>query len=83
MVPIESLLCGTPVVSFIQPFMEVTGQSPMISNILSCAEIKAKVKMWEQLELSTIEQERKKILAVMDKRKVAEQLRDYIHMLYG
>lgn len=33
MVPIESLMCYTPVITYLQPFIEVTGKSSMIANI--------------------------------------------------
>jgi hypothetical protein len=40
MVPIESLLSGTPVITYIQPFIEVTGQSLLIANINNKKELK-------------------------------------------
>lgn len=46
MFPIESLMCGTPTITFIQPFLEVTGTSKMISSIHSDSDVKNKVKDW-------------------------------------
>ena len=77
MVPVESIMSGTPVISFIQPFMEVTGQSQMIANILNVPEIKTKTLLWNKLDSEIREKERNKILVVMDSRKVAEQLVTY------
>ncbi len=77
MVPVESIMSGTPVISFIQPFMEVTGQSQMIANILNVPEIKTKTLLWKKLDSEIREKERNKILVVMDSRKVAEQLITY------
>ena len=79
MVPVESLMSGTPVISFIQPFMEVTGQSEMVANILNLSEIKAKVLLWRKLDGEIRERERNRILGAMDSRKVADQLITYIN----
>ena len=78
MVPVESLMSGTPVISFIQPFMEVTGQSEMVANILNLSEIKAKVLLWRKLDGEIRERERNRILDAMDSRKVADQLMIYV-----
>ena len=77
MVPIESLLSGTPVISFIQPFMEVTGQSQMVANILNLSEIRRKTLLWNRLDNEIRINERNKILDVMDSRKVAQQFINY------
>ena len=79
MVPVESLMSGTPVISFVQPFMEVTGQSEMVANILNLSEIKAKVLLWRKLDGEIRERERNRILGDMDSRKVADQLITYIN----
>jgi len=47
MFPIESLICGTPVISFVQPFMEVTGNSPLVASIHSDNEIITKLNIWK------------------------------------
>ena len=77
MVPVESLMSGTPVISFIQPFMEITGYSPMVANILNISEIRSKTLLWKKLDNEIREKERNRILDVMDSRKVAEQLVKY------
>jgi hypothetical protein len=77
MVPIESLLSGTPVISFIQPFIEVTGQSLMVANILNSEEIRSKILNWKNLDAATREKERSKILDIMESQKVSEQLASY------
>jgi hypothetical protein len=43
---LSSLLCGTPVITFPQPFMEVTGDSPMVANIEKPPEVRTKVRSW-------------------------------------
>jgi hypothetical protein len=78
MVPVESIMSGTPVISFIQPFMEVTGQSEMVANILNLSEIKAKVLLWRKLDCKIRGRERNRILDVMDSGKVADQLVTYV-----
>ena len=50
--PIESLLSETPVVSYILPFMEVTGQSKLIANIENYDEVESKIKMWMDMDIS-------------------------------
>ncbi|MDP8003577.1 MAG: glycosyltransferase [Caldisphaera sp.] len=83
MVPIQSLLCGTPVITFYQPFMEVTGESPMIANIENLYEIKQKIKLWSEEIKNIRESIRNKILEQMDNEIVAKQLVDeYIPALY-
>lgn len=78
MVPIESLMCGTPVISFVQPFMEVTGQSTMVANIMNLPEIEEKVTNWKNLSKEVRERERDRILSVMDRKKVCSQLINYV-----
>jgi len=72
-------MSGTPVISFIQPFMEVTGQSEMVANILNLSEIKAKVLLWRKLDDEIRERERNRILDAMDSRNVADQLMTYVN----
>ena len=83
MVPIQSLLCGTPVITFIQPFMEVTGESQLIANIEYVQEIRNKIKLWKNdikdLRITT----RKKILEEMDNEVVAKKLvYDYLMSMF-
>ncbi|MEM3455577.1 MAG: hypothetical protein QXT72_03360 [Candidatus Micrarchaeia archaeon] len=74
MMPIESLLCGTPVITYVQPFMEVTGQSVLISNINNEKEIERNFYIW----LKDIDNERlymrNKILDVMENVKIGKEL---------
>lgn len=74
MVPIQSLLCGTPVISFNQPFMEVTGESDMIANIHNAGEIRAKVQIWKNLTMDSRQTMMKTIFEKMESTKVAENL---------
>jgi len=79
MVPIESLLSGTPVITYIQPFIEVTGQSVLIANINNKKEIKRKFNYWFSNDLSRdLKIIKGKILDVMDNAKVARDLLNYL-----
>ena len=78
MVPIQSLLCGTPVVTYIQPFMEVTGQSTLIANISNYSEVRRKFKMWHKAVDAESNLLREKILSVMDNSIVARELVNYL-----
>lgn len=81
MVPIQSLLCGTPVISFNQPFMEVTGESDMIANIHNPGEIRNKVQMWKKLDMVSRQEMRSIIFEKMDSRKVARNLLRHLEYL--
>lgn len=81
MVPIQSLLCGTPVISFKQPFLEVTGESDMIANIHNEGEIKHKVQLWKNLDMQSRHAMRNTILEKMDSRKVAGDLLRHLENL--
>lgn len=74
MVPIQSLLCGTPVISFAQPFLEIIGQNDMIANIRNIGEIKYKVKLWRNLDQQVRKLIRTTIFEKMDNKKVAKDL---------
>lgn len=74
MVPIQSLLAGTPVISFMQPFIEVTGNSDMIANINNIGEIRRKAKLWVNASPDIRNKIKIKILKVMDSRKIANDL---------
>ncbi len=78
MVPIQSLLCGTPVITYIQPFMEVTGQSVLIANISNSSEMKRKFKMWQNNLYDELNIIKKRILSVMDNKAVAMELMHYL-----
>ena len=78
MVPVESILSGTPTITYIQPFMEIVGSSVMIANILNHAEIKIKINKWIGLDAYVIDKERKKILEKMDSNKVGKSLIEYL-----
>ena len=58
MFPIESLMCGTPVITFIQPFLEIIGETPLVSYIHSDYDIKNKLFSWIN---DNFEEEKKKI----------------------
>jgi len=74
MVPVQSLLCGTPVISFNQPFMEVTGESDMIANIHNAGEIRTKVQIWKSLTMDSRQRMKNIIFEKMESKKVAENL---------
>ncbi|MGC9124392.1 MAG: hypothetical protein ACP5IB_10065 [Thermoplasmata archaeon] len=78
MVPIQSLLCGTPVITYIQPFMEVTGQSNLIANIYNSYELKRKFKIWQSNLDDELNSVKKKILSFMDNRIVSMELMNYL-----
>ena len=78
MVPIESILCGTPTITYIQPFMEISGNSEMIANILNQTEIKVKIINWKRIDTDLIDKERNKILSRMDVINVRKSLVEYI-----
>jgi hypothetical protein len=81
MVPIESLLCGTPVISFLQPFLEVLGESFLVANINNLNEIERKTKSWFLLDVKQREVEKNKILDQMNNKIIARQLIEYLHDL--
>ncbi len=81
MVPIQSLLCGTPVISFNQPFMEVTRESDMIANIHNAGEIRTKVQIWKSLTMDSRERMKNIILEKMESKKVAENLLNQVRNL--
>jgi hypothetical protein len=74
MVPIESLLCGTPTITFPQPFMEVTGDSPMIANIEYAQELKSKLQLWKGEMGEHRKRVRERVLEEMDNKVVARNL---------
>ena len=72
-VPIESLLNGTPVISYIQPFMEVTGKTELVANIQNTAEVRSSLKKWVMGDLSCERKEiKERILSVMEHKKIAK-----------
>lgn len=75
MFPIESLLCGTPVITFIQPFMEVVGKTKLISSIHSDNDIIYKVKYWlyENIDDERTEIKRR-IKSKMENNKIAREI---------
>jgi hypothetical protein len=81
MVPIQSLLMGTPVVSFTQPFMEVTGESDMIANIHNFGEVRRKARLWKVIDVEVRNIVRSKIFENMDSRKVAKDLLNLLNPL--
>ena len=74
LVPVESLILGTPVISYKQPFMEVTGNSLLIADPNSESELENKVSKWmsgdivkERVDLQN------RIMSVMNPKKIAEE----------
>ncbi len=80
MMPIESILTGTPVITFLQPFQEITGFSEMIANINNPEEIKIKVREWISLNKEKKTSVRNKIVELMDPKVVARKLTEYAGM---
>lgn len=81
MVPIQSLLCGTPVISFPQPFLEVTGENSLIANIENIGEVKSKIKQWSVVNGDERRSIQTKILQKMESNIVAATLLNYIKNL--
>lgn len=81
MVPIQSLMCGTPVISFAQPFLEVTGENDMMANIRNLGEVRCKVQQWKGLSAEARKSMKAAILEKMDSRKVAKDLLNYLETL--
>ena len=81
MVPIQSLLCGTPVISFAQPFLEVTGENNMIANIQNSGEIKYKTEQWKNFDQQEKKLVRRLIFKKMGSRKVAQDLLRHLQNL--
>lgn len=80
MVPIQSLLSGTPVITYTQPFMEVTGNDIMIANIHNRIEILEKISIWKNLDVRIRERMRSVILEKMGEKRVAG---DLLHAMSG
>ena len=81
MVPIQSLMCGTPVISFAQPFLEVTGENDMTANIRNLGEVRRKVQQWKGLSAEARKSMKASILEKMDSKKVAKDLLSYLETL--
>ena len=74
MVPIQSLLSGTPVITYLQPFMELTGECIMVANINNLIEVKDKIIAWKDLNVLTREKIKSIILERMNAKRVANDL---------
>lgn len=74
--PIESLLCGTPILSYMQPFMEVTSSGDSVITIenkeLAIHRIQSLLS--NNNYVHDIEYKKKLIIEKMDSEKVAKQL---------
>lgn len=81
MVPIESLLCGTPVVSFPQPFMEVVGESKMVKCIWNLKGVTESVTEWSNLRFEERVEMRERILKRMNSLVVASNLIGYLTVI--
>jgi hypothetical protein len=76
MVPIESLLAGTPVITYLQPFIEVVGDTPLVANLEDEVAVRLRVRSWIRgrgldVELDAV---RERILGMMDPRRAATKL---------
>lgn len=74
MVPIESILCGTPVITFPQPFMEVTGDNNMVACIWNRRGVMDSVRKWSGLQLEEKIEVKERILKQMSSQTVARKL---------
>lgn len=81
MVPVESLLCGTPVISFPQPFMEVTGESGMVACIWNRRDVIERATEWPDLQLQVRTEMRETILEKMSSLAVARKLVRYLTLM--
>ncbi|MGC9117183.1 MAG: hypothetical protein ACP5ID_06295, partial [Conexivisphaera sp.] len=76
MVPVESLLAGTPVITYLQPFIEVVGDTPLVANFVDEAAVRLSVGSWVSGRGlgAELEAMRKRILGTMDPRRIAAKL---------
>jgi len=79
MVPIHSLLCGTPVITYMQPFMEVTGDNLMIANINNTKEIENRIVQWRDIDIKIKVDIKNNILNEMDNKIIAKKLLEFIN----
>jgi hypothetical protein len=80
MAPIESLLSGTPVISYLQPFAEISGFTDMIANINNLTEIEIKARIWIRSDGVDMTPVKEQIAKNMDKDVVAKKLLEYSEM---
>jgi glycosyltransferase involved in cell wall biosynthesis len=79
MFPIESLMCGTPVITYIQPFLEVVGESRLVSYIHSDNDIKQNLIIWLN---NSLEEEKKRIRAILELNMRSNKIAREIYKLF-
>jgi len=81
MVPVQSLLAGAPVITYVQPFMEVVGRTRLVANVEDASAIEMAARRWlsgDPAMEREIEAVRDRILGEMDPAVVASRLLDYL-----
>lgn len=75
MFPLESLLAGTPIISFIQPFLEIIGITNNFCNIIDYKKIKNSIKSWKsEKNEESIKRDQLRIRDVLDSNKFVNNL---------
>jgi len=81
MVPIQSLLAGAPVITYMQPFMEVVGRTPLVANVEDASAVEMAARRWlsgDPAMEREVDNVRGRILGEMDPAVVASRLLDYL-----
>lgn len=79
MVPIESLMSYAPVISYLQPFIEVTGKTDLVANIQNPNESARLVRKWISSDMTnSLEKMRSNIFEKMNYNKVAADLAENV-----
>lgn len=79
MFPIESLMCGTPVITYIQPFLEVVGESALVSYIHSDNDIENNLIIWLK---NNLEAEKKRIRGILEFNMGSDKIAREIYTLF-
>ena len=75
MFPLESLFAGTPIISFIQPFLEITGMTNNFCNIIDYKEIEKRIILWKnESNKESMRRDQLMIRDVLDSNKFALSL---------
>ncbi len=75
MVPVENLISYTPVLTYLQPFQEITGKTHLIANLNNIGESVGHIQNWIQgSQTDELELMRNKLLMNLNYRSVAQSL---------
>ncbi|MFP3209483.1 MAG: glycosyltransferase [Nitrososphaeria archaeon] len=81
MVPVQSLLAGAPVITYMQPFMEVVGRTPLVANVEDAGAVEMAARRWlsgDPAMEREVEAVRGRILGEMDPAVVASRLLEFL-----